>query len=99
VPKIDKVSGCNFSELYSPKTPQSEIIDFILADLESAAAKLPKQSELTGDETGRVTSGAAMHYGQELLCTRVPGQNIMRRTMQPNTWQLQLMLPKKCWYP
>lgn len=60
VPKIDKVMDVSSPELYSQKSSQVEIIDFILADLESAAAKLPLQSQLTGDEEGRVTQGAAL---------------------------------------
>ena len=60
VPKIDKVLDVTSEELYSPQSPQSEIFDFILADLESAAAKLPAQSQLSGDELGRVTAGAAL---------------------------------------
>ena len=60
VPKIDKVLEVTSPELYSAKSSQPEIVDFILADLESAIAKLPKQSELTEDETGRVTQGAAL---------------------------------------
>ncbi len=47
-------------ELYTTKSSQSEIINFILADLDDAISKLPLQSELTGDETGRVTRGAAL---------------------------------------
>lgn len=60
VPKIDKVLEVTSTELYSEKSSQAQIIDFILEDLESAAAKLPKQSELTEDEIGRVTQGAAL---------------------------------------
>ncbi|KIC94051.1 RagB/SusD family nutrient uptake outer membrane protein [Flavihumibacter solisilvae] len=59
VPKIDKVLDVSSPELYSQRSSQSEIIDFILADLESAAAKLPKQNELSEDDLGRVTQGAA----------------------------------------
>lgn len=60
VPKIDKVLDVNSTELYTAKSTQAEIIDFILDDLENASAKLPKQSELTSDELGRVTQGAAL---------------------------------------
>lgn len=59
VPLIDKVLDVTSEDLYKPRATQAEIIDFILADLDDAAAKLPKQSELTGDEIGRVTQGAA----------------------------------------
>jgi starch-binding outer membrane protein, SusD/RagB family len=60
VPKIDKVLDVTSEDLYKPRATQAEIIDFILADLDEAASKLPKQSGLTNDETGRVTQGAAL---------------------------------------
>lgn len=60
VPKIDKVLDVTSEELYAPRSSQAEITDFILDDLENASGKLPRQSELTSDETGRVTQGAAL---------------------------------------
>ncbi|WP_121357312.1 RagB/SusD family nutrient uptake outer membrane protein [Flavisolibacter nicotianae] len=60
VPKIDKVLDVTASELYTPKSSQAEIVDFILADLNNAIAKLPTQSQLSGDDIGRVTQGAAL---------------------------------------
>lgn len=60
VPKIDKVLDINSPELYEPRASQQEIIDFILSDIDSAVNKLPKQSELTADELGRITQGAAL---------------------------------------
>ena len=60
VPKIDKVLDVNSAELYSQRSTQAEIIDFILADLDAAVAKLPKQSQLAAEEQGRVTQGAAL---------------------------------------
>lgn len=60
VPKIDKVLDVSSEELYTSRSSQAEIIDFIISDLDNAIAKLPVQSELTGDETGRVTRGAAL---------------------------------------
>lgn len=60
VPKIDKVLDVTSEELYSSKSSQAEIIDFIIADLDNAISKLPLQRELTSDETGRVTKGAAL---------------------------------------
>jgi starch-binding outer membrane protein, SusD/RagB family len=60
VPKIEMVLDVTSSELYSPRSTQAEIIDFILADLDKAIPKLPLQSQLAGDEIGRVTKGAAL---------------------------------------
>jgi hypothetical protein len=60
VPKVDKVLDVTSKELYTPRSSQADMIDFILADLDSAVNKLPKQSGLTSDEIGRVTQGAAL---------------------------------------
>ncbi|MBA7524634.1 SusD-like protein P2 [subsurface metagenome] len=60
VPLVDKVLDVNSPELDAPKASQSAVFDFILSDLESAAQKLPKQSELGSGEIGRVTQGAAL---------------------------------------
>ncbi len=60
VPKIDKVLDVTSPELYTPKSTQVEIIDFILADLDNAISKLPEQSELSEDDNGRVTKGSAL---------------------------------------
>lgn len=60
VPKIDKVLDVTSEELYSPKSTQAEIFDFILADLQEAAAKLLLQSELSEAELGKATRGAAL---------------------------------------
>lgn len=60
VPKIDKVLDVTSPELYSQRSSQAEIINFILADLDNAINKLPEQNQLTADELGRVTRGAAL---------------------------------------
>jgi hypothetical protein len=60
VPKIDKVLDVTSPELSQARSTQQEIIDFILADLDNAVNKLPKQSGLTGGELGRVTQGAVL---------------------------------------
>lgn len=60
VPKIEKVLDVTSEELYSSRSSQAEIADFILAELENAVTGLPLQSQLTGDELGRVTGGAAL---------------------------------------
>lgn len=60
VPKITVVLDVNSPELYTSKSSQAEIIDFILEDLDNAIDKLPLQSELTSDELGRTTRGAAL---------------------------------------
>ena len=60
VPLITKVLDVTSSEVYTPRSTQQQIIDFILGDLDTAAAKLVKQSALSASELGRVTQGAAL---------------------------------------
>jgi len=60
VPLISKVLDVTSGEVYTHRSTQQETIDFLIADLDSAVPKLPKQSELDGSELGRVTQGAAL---------------------------------------
>lgn len=47
-------------ELYSARSPQKDVENFILSELEAIYNKLPLQSNLKTDELGRVTQGAAL---------------------------------------
>ena len=60
VPLITKVLDVTSPEVYTPRSTQQQIIDFIMGDLDTAAAKLVKQSQLDPSELGRVTQGAAL---------------------------------------
>lgn len=60
VPKIEIALNTESPELYSERTTQKEIVDFILNDLEQAIPAMPKQSEIPVAEMGRTTQGAAL---------------------------------------
>ncbi len=60
VPLITKALDVASPEVYTQRSTQQGIINFLIADLDSAAPKLPKQSQLAGDELGRATQGAAL---------------------------------------
>jgi hypothetical protein len=60
VPLITKVLDVASPEIFTPRATQQEVIAFIIADLDAATPKLLKQSELSGEEMGRVTQGAAL---------------------------------------
>ena len=60
VPLITKVLDVTSPEVYAARSTQQEVIDFIIADLDNAIPKLLKQSELSAEEMGRVTQGAAL---------------------------------------
>lgn len=60
VPKIEIVLDVTSPELYLGRSSQTDIINFIIDDLDKAIEKLPSQSEIDSDDMGRVTSGAAL---------------------------------------
>ena len=60
VPLVRKVLDITDSALYGMRPGRSAVIDFILADLDSAITGLPLQNALTGNDLGRVSRGAAL---------------------------------------
>jgi hypothetical protein len=60
VPLITKVLATNDAALFSPRSSRTETVDFILKDLAEAKADLPQQADLSGDDLGRITQGAAL---------------------------------------
>lgn len=60
VPIIDKVLELSDEDLlYGPKNSRSEVVAYILADLDSAIHDLPEESSISGNDKGRVSKGAA----------------------------------------
>ena len=57
VPLIRKTLDIEDPELYTPRTPRGEVIDFIYADLDFAAANLGSKGDT---DYGRITKGAAL---------------------------------------
>ena len=60
IPILTKVLTVDSPELYGSRNKQQEVEDFILSELNEVYSKLPLQSELSSDEAGRVTQGAAL---------------------------------------
>jgi len=60
VPLISTVLGTDDPALYTPRSTQQQTADFIIKDLNDAAADLPLQSDLSNPDIGRVTKGAAL---------------------------------------
>ncbi len=60
VPILTKVLDVESSELYGSRDTQEEVENFILSELDAVWQSLPLQSELTSEEKGRVTQGAAL---------------------------------------
>lgn len=55
VPLITKPLDTGSEELYAPRNPRVEVVDFMLTELNEIANILPKQSELPQKEWGRIT--------------------------------------------
>jgi hypothetical protein len=49
------------------RTPHAQVVEFILAELDAAAAVLPTRAEYAEGERGRITSGAAMALKARVL--------------------------------
>lgn len=59
VPLVMKTLDITSEELYQEKTPRSSVIEKVIEDLQWAAGKLPKKQNLSSDDQGRITRGAA----------------------------------------
>ncbi|MBF9255709.1 RagB/SusD family nutrient uptake outer membrane protein [Pontibacter sp. 172403-2] len=57
VPLVTEPLGID--ELYGPRDPREEVVDFMLAELDMAAEHLPAEIP-TGDDAGRLNKGAAL---------------------------------------
>ena len=60
VPILTKPLTIESPELYGGRSPQKDVEDFILSELEEIHSKLPKRSQLTANEAGRITQGTAL---------------------------------------
>ena len=60
IPILTKVLEVDSPELYGTRESQEKVENFILSELDSAIPSLPLQSELTSEENGRITKGAAL---------------------------------------
>ena len=60
VPLVTTVPQTNDAALYAPRSTQEQTADFIISDLNTAAANLPLQSDLSSPDIGRITKGAAL---------------------------------------
>lgn len=59
VPLVTKTLDLGDKELYAPRATRKETVDIILKDLSDAVVDLPYQEELSSEDIGRVTKGAA----------------------------------------
>ncbi|TKG95871.1 RagB/SusD family nutrient uptake outer membrane protein [Puteibacter caeruleilacunae] len=59
LPIITKPLDTNSEELYAPRNPRSEVVEFMLSELNDIIPVLPKQKDLPQKEWGRITWNAA----------------------------------------
>lgn len=59
VPLITKSLDVTDEELFASRSPRTDVVKFILDDLDKAATALLKESDLTGSDQGRISQGAA----------------------------------------
>ncbi|MCX2575093.1 RagB/SusD family nutrient uptake outer membrane protein [Pedobacter sandarakinus] len=61
VPLITKTLDIGDEEVYGPRNKRAEVLDFVLADLDAAAAALPA-TYASATDLGRITKGAALAW-------------------------------------
>src|SRR5690606_11725738 len=59
VPMVTEADPTDASKAVVPKSPVSELYDFMAADLKQAYELLPRQSEYSAADIGRASKGAA----------------------------------------
>jgi len=64
------------------RTPRAEVVEFILRELDAAAAALPTRSEYAAGDRGRITSGAAMALKARVLLYESRWQEVAEVTDQ-----------------
>ncbi len=62
VPLILRTLDFTSDELTAARTPRKEVVDQIISDLQYAANNLPKKSQLSTADQGRITSSAALGF-------------------------------------
>jgi hypothetical protein len=62
VPIVSKSLTTDATELQAPRNSRDEVVDFIVADLESAIANLPLESAIGTNDKGRISKGAAQSF-------------------------------------
>jgi hypothetical protein len=50
-----------------PRTPRAEVLNFVLTELDAAVAAVPKNTEYTADDKGRITKGAVLGLKARVL--------------------------------
>lgn len=60
VPLITKVLSTDDPEMFAPRSTRSATVDLILKDLDEAKNDLPLQADVSNDNVGRITKGAAL---------------------------------------
>lgn len=68
IPLVTSVLEFTEEQLNIPRTPKSEVIDFIISELDAAASVLPESySGAKTEEVGRITKGAALTLKARVL--------------------------------
>jgi starch-binding outer membrane protein, SusD/RagB family len=62
VPLVDKVLDLDSEILFGPRDSRSDVVNFILDDLDFAKDYLPNEDKLTASEEGRLTCTAALTF-------------------------------------
>ncbi|MFN8352859.1 MAG: RagB/SusD family nutrient uptake outer membrane protein [Spirosomataceae bacterium] len=85
VPIIKAPLSTDSPELQAPRNTRDEVVDFIIADLESAIADLPLESAIAVGDKGRVSKGAAQSFLSRVALYEGTWQKFRNNTSRANT--------------
>ena len=85
VPIIKAPLSPESPELQAPRNSRDEVVDFIVADLESAIAVLPLESAIATADKGRVSKGAAQAFLSRVALYEGTWQKFRNNSARANT--------------
>ncbi|RDB03877.1 RagB/SusD family nutrient uptake outer membrane protein [Runella aurantiaca] len=85
VPIIKTPLSPESPELQAPRNNRDEVVDFIIADLESAIAALPLESAIAGADKGRVSKGTAQAFLSRVALYEGTWQKFRNNSARANT--------------
>ncbi len=86
VPLVEtQLDVSNTDIIYGPRTPRSEVIGFVLNELDTAIAELPLESDIAVADKGRISKGAALALEARVALFEASWRKFHNTGDDPNT--------------
>lgn len=85
VPIVDKLLSTDSPELQAPRNTRDEVVNFVIADLETAIPNLPLESAIGVSDKGRISKSAALSFLGRVALYEGTWQKFRSNTARANT--------------